>query len=314
LAAQDAPDSGIGAPHTWEITVHVGSSSIRTSTQGSARLPATVTRALPGFGTIPTVSTWYIADGAALLNDALAFTGSPLRITALDPVLTRSSTERDGGLAFGVRIIRAFNSRFGAELGVDASLVSISLTDAARVGIEDSSVSFARAFQNLPTSTAESSASIQQGDGARLNATGALHINVLTGRRMTPYVTVGGGIGTSLGALPSATLVGRYQVPLTPGFVDVTDTVTIRYEEAIAPVLLLGGGVTFELTRRTGLSADIRLGLRPNTGRLVVDAVRTDAGDPLASFAGPPISGFTTFTGGGLEVQTAVTVGYVRRF
>lgn len=313
-AARPVPPGG--ASHTWQIAVHVGTASMRTSTQGSARLPVMVTRVLPGVNTtVPLVTSWYIGDGAALLNDAMATLGYTLRMTALDPVLTHVGTERDRGLALGFRVSRAFNSRFGAEFGLDASLVSVRLTDDARGGIEASRVSFERTFGGYPGATAGSNASIDQGDGGWLNATGAVNVNVLTSRRVTPYLTVGGGIGRSLGVVPNVTLVGRYQAPLAGGAIlDVTDTVTIRYEEKVAPVFLLGGGFMFELTRRVGISGDIRFGLRPNTGRIAVDAVRSDKGAPFATFAGPPVSDFETFTGGGLDVQTTVTVGYFTRF
>jgi hypothetical protein len=141
-----------------------------------------------------------------------------------------------------------------------------------------------------------------------------LNFNLLTGRRSTPYVTVGGGVVSSSGTLPNATVDGRYVIPLTSGaVVDNTDTVKIRHEDVTSPVLVLGGGFKFDLTRRSGVRSDVRVSMRSSHDSIVIDALISQAGASLAS-PGPPINGFETFTGSGLEIQTTLSVGYFRRF
>jgi hypothetical protein len=53
--------------------------------------------------------------------------------------------------------------------------------------------------------------------------------------------------------------------------------------------------------------------MRSSHDSIVIDALISQAGASLAS-PGPPINGFETFTGSGLEIQTTLSVGYFRRF
>jgi hypothetical protein len=96
--------------------------------------------------------------------------------------------------------------------------------------------------------------------------------------------------------------------------VDNTDTVNIRHEEVTSPVLVLGGGFKFGLTRRSGVRSDVRFSIRSSHDSIVIDALPSQAGASLLVFGGPPINGFETFTGSGLEIQTTLSVGYFRRF
>lgn len=109
----------------------------------------------------------------------------------------------------------------------------------------------------------------------------------------------------------------------------------IRYEDRPSPIAIVGGGIRFDLTTRSGIRGDLRIHLGSNAGRIVVDATPSEAGTPSYSAAfisrdasivvatddarqrsltGPALTGFETFTGTGIQRQTAVTIGYFRRF
>jgi hypothetical protein len=296
----------------WEIEAHVGTALTNTPSGGSGRLPA---NPVSGPFLNPVWSSWYFGYGAAFFNDTIRTAGSGPPITALDPVLTSAGIERGAGLAVGFRVARAIDDRFSVEFTFDGSLASARLTADSLAGIEASSTSFEPAFSSLSfVSAAESGATIRQEGGGRLSASAALNFNLLTGRRSTPYVTVGGGVVSSSGTLPNATVDGRYVIPLTSGaVVDNTDTVKIRHEDVTSPVLVLGGGFKFDLTRRSGVRSDVRVSMRSSHDSIVIDALISQAGASLAS-PGPPINGFETFTGSGLEIQTTLSVGYFRRF
>lgn len=343
VTSRQAKPPGRTAPR-WEIEAHLGGSSFSSPTAGLAQLPG------PGIG-FPVgrgfpdsreVSSWYFGDGAVLFNTARRAVASNAPITPLDPVLTRAGVESDRGVVLGFRVARAFNDRFGAEFSFDASRTPVRMTDAMRAGISAASASFEHAFRSFSfVSTADSNATILQEGGRRLSATGALNVNLLTGRRLTPFATIGGGTVSTQGVLPNAELVGQYRIldyldETGATIVDDTDTVHVRYEEHSSPVLLLGGGFRFDLSPRFGIRSDVRFSIGSNTGRIVVDAKASHAGVPAwaltligqgasmvfgspgterqPSLTGPAISGFETFTSRGRRVQTAITFGYFARF
>jgi hypothetical protein len=289
------------------------------------------------------VSSWYFGDGSVLFNDARPVL-PPVPITPLDPVLTRAGAGRDGGLLLGFRVARALNDRLSAEFSFDASLARVRMRDDARAAIETTSTSFVQAFDSLSWigfAGVDSNVTIHREGGGQLNATGALTVNLLTGHRWTPYATIGGGVVSSVGDMPHATLVGKYQVVdifLESGtiLVDDTDTVNVRYEMNPAPILLLGGGFKFDLSPRAGIRGDVRFGIASNRGRVVIDTEASHAGVSYfstvlvgrnstavfsspgnarqPSLSGPALSGFETFTGTRYQVDTAITVGYFTRF
>jgi hypothetical protein len=175
-----------------------------------------------------------------------------------------------------------------------------------------------------------------------VSARGALNVNLLTHRMLTPYVSIGAGIVSTYGVLPHATIAGTYRFP-APNIdprqgidaVVQTDTVTIRYEDEAAPLFTLGGGFKLDLTPRSGIRGDVRFDISPNNGRMTVDAAPSETSGTGVSFAylgptssmvfsssemhqgslsGPPITAFETFRASGTEVQTSVTLGYFVRF
>jgi hypothetical protein len=343
----------------WEIEGHIGGSFFSNPTSGAAQLPPVgasyqvpappLPPEFPGAREWPPsreVSSWYFGDGSVLFNDARRALGflSPVPITPLDPVLTSAGSTRDGGLLLGFRVARALNDRLSAEFSFDASLTRVRMTDDARTAIETTSTSFEQAFDSLSGigfENVDSNVTIDREGGGQLNATGALTVNLLTGHRWTPYATIGGGVVSSVGDMPRATLVGKYHVVdvlegTGTNLVDDTDTVSVRYEMNPATILLLGGGFKFDLSPRAGIRGDVRFGIGSNGNRVVVDteashagvsyyslallgpnssAVFSSPGNPRQrSLSGPALSGFETFTGTRYQVDTAITFGYFTRF
>lgn len=342
----------------WEIEGHIGGSFFSNPTSGAAQLPPAgasyqvaplfpLPPEFPGAREWPSsrvVSSWYFGDGSVLFNDARPILSRSVPITPLDPALTRAGDERDGGLLFGFRVARALNDRLSAEFSFDASLARVRMGDDARAAIETTSTSFEQAFDGLSWigfAGVDSNVTIHREGGGQLNATGALTVNLLTGHRWTPYATIGGGVASSVGDMPRATLVGKYQVldifeETGTILVDDTDTVNVRYEMNPAGILLLGGGFKFDLSPRAGIRGDVRFGIASNRGRVVIDTEASHAGVSYFSLAligsnstavfsspgnarqpslsGPTLSGFETFTGTRYQVDTAITVGYFTRF
>jgi hypothetical protein len=286
------------------------------------------------------VSSWYFGDGAALFNEVRSTFFFIPPITPLDPVLTRAGTERNSGVTIGFRIGRAINSRFGAEFSLDASLGQVVMSDDMSGGIEGSATSFELAFSRMVFSASgvDSTATIEREGGRRLTASGALNINLLTGRTVTPYVSIGAGVASATGDLPNATIVGTYRHVEAESeilLVSETDTVSIRYEEPTSAIFILGGGFKLDLTARSGIRGDVRFSIGPDNGRIIIDATPSPAsGSGVSvtyigsrssvvfsssetrqrSLSGPSINGFETYDANGTQVQTTVALGYFVRF
>jgi hypothetical protein len=291
------------------------------------------------------VSSWYFGDGTVLFNQARTARRDIPALTPLDPVLTTAGVRHEGRLSVGFRVARTITRRFGIAFSFDATPGEIRMTDALRAGIETSAASFQDSLSRIldisPISTdvmVDSTATIRQEGGTRLSASGTLNVSLATGRqRVTPYVTVGAGVMTATGDLPGATLIGRYRVTYadTDAVIDETDTVRIRLEAPATPIFIAGGGVTVDMTAKSGIRADVRVAIGSNNSRIVVQATPSAAGIPSTSAAyigsaasivfateearqrslsGPAIDGFETFTGSGRRVETAVTFGYFLRF
>lgn len=332
-----------GTARKWEIEGHVGGAFFTNPTSGNGQMPTggAVYIFEPALPPSREVASWYFGDGTLLFNNTYRiWRAEP--IAALDPVLIHSGTRQERGYSFGFRVARAITDRFVAEFSLDGSPASVRMTDEMRAGIEASSASFERAFASaVAINAAASSATIRQEGGARLTASGAVNINLLTGHRVTPYATIGGGVVLTHGTLPGATLVGNYtriddleETGIT--LVDDTDTVTIRYEETAAPIVLFGGGVRFELTPRSGIRGDVRISVGPINGAILIDSAASHAGAPYysltvsgagssvvysspgharqRSLSAPPLSGFETFTATGHRTETAIAAGYFVRF
>jgi len=295
------------------------------------------------------VSSWYFGDGATLLNQQLAaFTITPraARITPLDPVLTRAATRSSTTGTFGLRVGRRLSPRFTAELNVDYGPSPIELSENALGDIEASRTTFASVwseslgpgmpFQNAVVS---SSSEIEEGTGGQIVATGALTARLRRRGALVPYVTGGLGGVFNAGSDPSVTLRGNYSALYIlgePFNFNGSDTVTVRWVRPDrALVGLVGGGFTYDLSRRNGFRVDLRLHVSSNAVDTDVSArpgVQTDTpGRAIASattpsvqtsstaserstLSGPAITAFRTRESSGVHVDTALTVGYFWRF
>jgi len=199
------------------------------------------------------------------------------------------------------------------------------------------------AFRNPVVS---SSSEIEEGSGGQIVATGALTVKLRRGGALVPYVTGGMGGVFNHGRVPSVTLKGNYsmgfvfnlggQVP--PGTLvswNEADNVTVRFVRPDRVVVgVVGGGFAYDLSRRHGFRVDLRLHVRPNAIDTEINASpAVSTGTPAAmnasattpsvqwsntgsgtTLSGPTVTAFRTREGSGVQIDTALTVGYFWRF
>jgi hypothetical protein len=345
--AQQSPAS---EERKWEIEVHAGGVRVGKPTDATTAMPP-ASEAFTTRNGRPSqyVSSWYFGDGAALLNQQVAaFTIVPrtARITPLDPVLTGAAARSSDAGSVGLRVGRRLTPRITVELNVDDGPFPLELSESALGDIEASRTTFASVwneaygpgmpFQNAVVS---SSSEIEEGGGGQIVATGALTVKLRRGGALVPFVTGGLGGVFNRGSDPIVTLHGNYSslyVLGEPFTIDQSDTVTVRWVRPDrALVSLVGGGFTFDLSRRHGLRVDVRLHVTRNAVDTEVSAspaVRTgtperaiaSATTPSVQFSntaserstlsGPAITAFRTRLGSGVQIDTSLTVGYFWRF
>jgi len=345
----------VAAQGRWEVEFHAGRTINSQPAAGEAsQLPSgspfITTNGLPS----RRESSWYFGDGAALVNQVIAARGLGARITPLDSVLTSAAAQRANGGAIGVRISRSVTPRFAAEFAVDYSRTALKLDDVALAGIEASRASFASAFSvplpggsqgAAPILSATSTATIESERGSQWLATGAIRINVTTGRRFTPYTSFGAGVTANSTDAPRATLVGNYRItgpsgtPMAGVVVhDETDRVTLRYGvDRRVLVGVIGGGVDYAVSRRWGVRLDVRAHAGRSGVRNLVDATpsiktltpatvlalptnpsiqfsNNPSTGAQSSLAGPAVADLQTFRGTGVRLQTNIASGVYWRF
>ena len=295
------------------------------------------------------VSSWYFGDGAALFNEVAAdfaarYGQTYPRITPLDGVLTSGSARRQGGSTFGLRLTRWFASRVGFEISFDRSKDPFALTDDAEQAIASTRASFQNAFSGLlgatpvtspvVTSSAQLPGSI---DETQMAFTVGVTVAVAKPGPVRVLVSVGGGGVFSNATSLVAKLQGNYRFNMygiNP--INEADAVTIHFSDKdLVPVAAAGLGVSIDLARRHGIRLDFRMRVSENTTRITVDTVSSVTAvapfiffsaqtDPSLQFSttegvrtslsGEPVSGLETFSPGGLDMRTVVTVGYFFRF
>jgi hypothetical protein len=200
-----------------------------------------------------------------------------------------------------------------------------------------------RVLKNL-TSTAM----LDEGNAHQVLTSGALIIHLKTSGEVIPYATVGAGVASIVGKLPTARLTGNYQFLNPSGSqIDETDTVTVRdrQDDRVATGVF-GAGVTYQISSHWGMRMDARVSLSKNVENTTVDAapdVATGAlpagrgllnADPTIQFSnssepvttlgvtyigsstltGPAITGFRTWSGRGVSTHANITVGAFWRF
>jgi outer membrane protein W len=370
-AAAQAVNSG-----KWEVEFHGGGVLPTNSARGTVSLPAagqtfTTSGIFPppapqvlAVSSSRRESSWYFGDGAVLFNQmAAAIAASTVaatppfsgRITTLDPVLGRSLGEGRRGGDVGARVRRVLTPRLSAELSVDYSLARIQISQANRDAIDATRSSFVAAFNGLITGNPSrvlknltSTAVLEKGSAHQLFSSGALIIHLRTIGDVTPYATVGAGVISTVGKMPTATLTGNYQFLNPSGSpIDETDTVTVRAErDDWKAAGVVGGGLKYQATPHWGIRIDARVSLSRNNSNTSLDATpnvslgQLPAGrglvnaDPTIQFSnssepvttlgvtsvaastltGPAISGLRTWSGRGVSSHSNITVGAFWRF
>ena len=347
----------------WEVELH-GGGILPTN-------PAGGVVSLPGPGAVFTTATtnplpppesrrepsWYFGDGALLFNQAVAALGQlPGRIVPLDPVLGRSLGERRSGGNIGMRVSRVLTPRLSAEFGVDYGFARLRITPANRDALEATRASFIPAFTGMITfnpnrvlNSVTSTAALEDGGAREVVSSGALLVKLRTSGAIIPYATLGVGLVSVMGGMPSAAVRGNYQFRLPGGPpINETDNVTVSDDRGRHRAAgILGGGVKYDVSSRWGLrfdarviiskttastaldaSPDVALGLTP-VGRGVLGGnpsiqFTNNSTDPVtalgvtavaaSTLTGPAVTGARTFTGSGAESRTNIAFGVFWRF
>lgn len=336
-------------PGKWTIEFYGGGSSSSGSSSGEA---------MEGFGagapfatesgqTSRAVSSWYFGDGSTLLNQVLtqfaALNGTTFpRIVPLDSALLANGGSRGSGAAFGLRIGRALTPKLSFELNVERGLAPLALSDELQAALQTSSDSFKAAFQGLldtaPVTnlSVSSTLAIPDQTNAQTRIAGALKWTVFSGNKLEAYVTGGGGVIMNSGEDPEAVLNGRYTFRLFGTFLmDETDRVVLTVEQPKNNTMgLVGGGVTYDLSSKTGLRADVRLLVNSTkevtkltaapvvatpTPTQVLPSVTTpgiqfSSNPNVRSSLSGPNQNLTLFTASGTNRQISFTLGIFKRF
>jgi len=337
------PSSLLAQDRRWEIEGYAGVLAAQPATAGSVTLPppgAPIVTSTPTFPARAT-SSWFVGDGATLLNGVLEEFERASRIAPLDPLFAPLPPTHPA--AFGFRVRRRVNPRVSLEVGVDAFGGSPIRAGDLTAIVDTARDSFAPAFTDLFASgpfartAVAAQGSTDEGDLRETAITAAFNRDVGRLGGLTPYFTVGAGAMVTHGALPSSTLQGHYMTAiLGEALIDETDRVAIRFTRATSMIVVIGGGARCDLSRAWGLRLDARVLVGPDTTRAVLDAQPIVArGAPAAfiesftnpaiqfsndpatgrrsSLSGDALQDFQAFKGGVLA-RTLVTFGVSRRF
>lgn len=329
----------------WEVEAFGGLSLFELPSGGTAALPPAGS-ALPTSGpTNPSrrVPTWFLGDGAGLLNGVNAEFGVAARITPLDGALASLGLSGANAPAFGLRLRRRLSTRLDVEISADLLPGSRELSAELVDAVEAARTSFQSAFTGLLTSgpftavSVTATASLANQSSRELATTAALRWSPSSGR-IRPYIALGGGLVHQIGDLPSVTLTGNYRFQIL-GTVPIneTDTLRLRYEQGSALVGLVGAGVRGTLGERMGWTLGGRVLLGPQTLTLRLNSEPSvTTGTPAgfvesfttpaiqfsnsastgreSSLSGPPLTGFKAFSTSGLQTRFIITAGLVMRF
>ena len=290
------------------------------------------------------VSSWYLGDGALLLNQVNAAMGISQQITPLDGFVNSTVAHRQNGRSLGVRVSRVISPRLTVEVTVEFG-PGTTLSRGNLDRLESTRATFLSAWNGLFSTGSFQSASLSSTvtptvteAGRQVFTTGAVNVALRTRGLLMPYVTVGTGLASSFGGTPTTTVVGAYRFVFngtTP--INETDSVTIRHAAGNSLVGILGGGLKYYLSPRWGVRLDARWYLSPNAIDNLVDASPAVAsGSPAGSVAsatnpaiqfsnspstgiqsslsGPAVTDYRIFEGGGIQSHLSLTAGIIRRF
>lgn len=346
-AILSAPAAAAAQVGPWEVEVHGGTLVTPAIPSGDASLPPPGPTFLTAFGfQSRSVSSWFVGDGAQLLNDVSAAFGSTTRITPLDPVANNPLADRKGGLNVGFRVGRRITPRLVAEFNFDYAGTSFEERAGVRSGLTATSASFGPTFLPILSppfffvgANPSATSSLEVEGGSEITATGTVRFDLLTRGRFTPYVTGGAGVARLSGNGPMATMNGGYSF-LFFGIApyDERDTVALTqtFDESVF-IGVFGGGVNIAINPRSGIRVDARVHLGSATDRVELDATPrvtpggnaqissgttpsiafSNSAQPTpnpSSLSGPAIVDFTTFEASGVRTQFLWGVGYYFRF
>lgn len=329
----------------WEVEGFGGLSLFELPSGGTAALPPAGSPLTTSGPTNPSrrVPTWFLGDGASLLNGVNAEFGVAGRITPLDGALASLGLSGANAPAFGLRVRRALTDRLAMEISADILPGSRELSSELVSAVEATRASFESAFAGLLSSgpftavAVTATASMANQSSRELATTAALRWSPTSGR-IRPSITLGGGLVHQIGDLPSVTLTGNYRFQIL-GTVPIneTDTLRLRYEQGSALVGLIGAGLRGMLSERLGWTLDGRVLLGQQTLTLRLDSEPTvTTGTPEgfiesfttpaiqfsnsvntgreSSLSGTPLTGFKTFSTSGVQTRYLITAGLVIRF
>jgi hypothetical protein len=312
---------------------------------GTATLPPAGPPLITSGPTNPSrrVPTWFLGDGALLLNGVNAEFGVASRIAPLDAAIATLGLSGTNAPAFGVRVRRVVSDRLTLELSADMMPGSRELSPELLDAVEAARASFVSAFSGLLASgpfinpSVNAAAAVTNGSSRDLATTLAAQWMFKAGS-LQPYVSLGGGLVHNAGDLPVITLTGNYRFNIQ-GTVPIneTDVLRLRYDQGTALVGLVGAGVRRALSDRLGFSLDARLLLGQQTLTLRLDSTPTVApGTPEgfvesfstpaiqfsnskntgreSSLSGEPLNGFKAFSTNGLQTRYIVSAGLFLKF
>jgi hypothetical protein len=353
LAAAALPTAALAQttapPSKWTIEAYGGSTSASDSTSGTAGaafpvgVPFTTAAGFPSRAQM----SWYFGDGSKMLNDLLTRfeidQNVPFsRIVPLDAAVQVNGVRRQSGAAFGVRLTRTLSSKAGLEFSVERSLGSLGFTEEMLTALEATRASFEAAFEQFLGSApatnvnVDSLLTLPDAKSAQTKIAASARWSLVSGKKAGAYATLGAGVVMNGGSGVQAVLNGGYNFrSFGTAPMSESDRVVVRAQSSGTALMgLVGGGITYAFSSRSGLSADLRLALSPNNTVTTVGAsAGRVAGSPAAvlettqlpviQFSNQPafrttLSGdpgtLTTFTGSGLNRQVSFTLGLFRRF
>lgn len=278
----------------WVLEIYAGGATGAGSIDGAGQLPPAGPVLVESFQgvtrSIPTFPSWFFGAGAAYLNEGLDRRG--LRIDPLDRVLTTASAAREGGGTIGVRVSRRIAGRARLEFAAEHARRTLTFSPEARDQLEKTRASFATLFTGLTTPfvsfAATSTASVEE-SGSATALTGALTVDLLRNRRLTPFALVGAGLASRSGETSLISLTGRYAIDfgqfIRAGIAQ-GDNVAIRYSSPKhVPVMVLGGGLRYSLSRRLVARVDAKASLTRDRLTVSVDA------NPTTESTTPQVTG-----------------------
>lgn len=210
------------------------------------------------------VSSWFLGDGAALLNQVLLLRGVGAKVTSLETAWPMAS--RRPGAQVGGSVARHVRGGLWLEFAADVGLDPLGFDAAARDSIEATRASYEHAFTALAGSAASvmtaatitANAEIVSG-GQRLLTSAVVHYRS-TAPRIRPYLLAGIGFGTSLGGDAAVRLTGtnRFTTPAQI-VIEETDAVEVRYKQSNTYFWILGGGMERDLSKKAAFRVEARV-------------------------------------------------------